>query len=310
MNRRTLGWTLAIAVAAIAPLYAVANYNATPGAGLSFGSIVIGGVHFPSFLACDKTTANQCQTVQTNGAAMVDAGTAAATTPVNVTLTGTNNINNVTGTVSLPTGAATAANQTNASQKTQIVDGSGNVIASTSNALNVDVTNANANGQATMANSSPVVIASNQSNLPANVAQVGGASLALGQTTMSASVPVALASNQTNLPINGAVNVGPTDCSIALTTGGTAQNIIPAGAALPGFTIANIDTAAGSGEPVWMSFTTTAAASTIASYPLSAPTATTFAGLSSYTTPLGFGTNANVSVVAATTGHKISCTKW
>ena len=41
----------------------------------------------------------------------------------------------------LPTGAATSANQTNASQKTQIVDGSGNVIASTSNSLNVNVTN-------------------------------------------------------------------------------------------------------------------------------------------------------------------------
>jgi hypothetical protein len=41
----------------------------------------------------------------------------------------------------LPTGAATSANQTNASQKTQIVDGSGNVIASTSNALNVQVEN-------------------------------------------------------------------------------------------------------------------------------------------------------------------------
>lgn len=39
----------------------------------------------------------------------------------------------------LPTGAATSANQTNASQKSQIVDGSGNVIASTSNALNVSV---------------------------------------------------------------------------------------------------------------------------------------------------------------------------
>jgi hypothetical protein len=44
---------------------------------------------------------------------------------------------------------ATSANQTNASQKTQIVDGSGNVIASTSNALNVDVVN-------TIATSSPV----------------------------------------------------------------------------------------------------------------------------------------------------------
>jgi len=39
----------------------------------------------------------------------------------------------------LPTGAATSANQTNASQKTQVVDGSGNVIGSTSNALNINI---------------------------------------------------------------------------------------------------------------------------------------------------------------------------
>lgn len=38
------------------------------------------------------------------------------------------------------TGFSTSVNQTNASQKTQIVDGSGNVIASTSNALNVSAT--------------------------------------------------------------------------------------------------------------------------------------------------------------------------
>jgi hypothetical protein len=55
---------------------------------------------------------------------------------------GTWNINNVSGTVSLPTGASTSANQTNGTQKTQVVDGSGNVIASTSNALNVSVQNA------------------------------------------------------------------------------------------------------------------------------------------------------------------------
>lgn len=39
----------------------------------------------------------------------------------------------------LPTGASTAANQTNASQKTQVVDGSGNVISATGNALDVNV---------------------------------------------------------------------------------------------------------------------------------------------------------------------------
>lgn len=41
--------------------------------------------------------------------------------------TGKLNINNISGTVALPTGAATSANQTNASQKTQVVDGSGNI---------------------------------------------------------------------------------------------------------------------------------------------------------------------------------------
>lgn len=65
------------------------------------------------------------------------------------TQSGTWNINNISGTISLPTGAATAAGLTDGTQKTQIVDGSGNVIASTSNALNVDVTN-------TIATSAPV----------------------------------------------------------------------------------------------------------------------------------------------------------
>jgi hypothetical protein len=110
--------------------------------------------------------------------------------------------------------------------------------------------------------------------------------------------------------VGGQVNITPTDCSAALSTGGTAQNIIGANTALHGFTIANIDTSAGSGEPVWFSFTTTAAASAIASYPLAAPTATTFANLSSWTSPTGFGTNHAVSVIAATAGHKISCTYW
>lgn len=46
----------------------------------------------------------------------------------------------------LPSGAATSANQTNGTQKTQIVDGSGNVIASTSNNLNVQCANCSGSG--------------------------------------------------------------------------------------------------------------------------------------------------------------------
>lgn len=62
------------------------------------------------------------------------------------TQSGTWNINNVSGTISLPTGAATSAaqttmatNQTGGGQKTQIVDGSGNVISATANALDINI---------------------------------------------------------------------------------------------------------------------------------------------------------------------------
>lgn len=109
---------------------------------------------------------------------------------------------------------------------------------------------------------------------------------------------------------NSGVNVTSTDCSGTIASGSVAQSAITAQTTLHGFTIANIDASAGSGEPLWISFTTTAAASTVASYPLAAPTATTFAGLNSFTTPLGFGTNHAVSVIGATTGHKFSCTFW
>ena len=141
----------------------------------------------------------------------------------------------------------------------------------------------------------------------------GGASGVIntnGQKTMANSSPVVVASDQSAIPTTGAVNVTPTDCSVTLTTGGTAQNAFTAQTTLHGFTIANTDNTTGSGEPVWFSFTGTAVANAAASYPLAAATATTYAALASYTTPPGFGTNHALSVIAATTGHKISCTWW
>lgn len=108
---------------------------------------------------------------------------------------------------------------------------------------------------------------------------------------------------------NGATNQTPTNCSGTIATGGTAQNAFTAQTTLHGFTIANIDSGHNN-EVMWISFTTTAAASTAASYPLPAPTATSFAGFGSFTTPAGFGTNVAVSVIAATSGHIFSCTWW
>lgn len=68
---------------------------------------------------------------------------------VSANQSGTWNINNVSGTVSLPTGAATSANQTTANSSLSSIDGKLNSL-----------------GQKTMANSVPVVISSDQSALP------------------------------------------------------------------------------------------------------------------------------------------------
>jgi hypothetical protein len=90
-------------------------------------------------------------------------------------LTGsTNNINNIAGTISLPTGAATSANQTNKSQVTQIADGSGNIIASTSNALNVDVTNSSLAVTGTFYQSTqPVSLATNTPTIATGTNSIG-----------------------------------------------------------------------------------------------------------------------------------------
>jgi hypothetical protein len=104
----------------------------------------------------------------------------------------------------------------------------------------------------------------------------------------------------------GPSNVTATACSGTVTSGGAANNAFTAQTTLHGFTIANIDTT----EVLWISFTTTAAASGTDSYPLPAATATTFAGFGSFTSPPGFGLNHALSVLAATTGHKFSCTWW
>jgi len=104
----------------------------------------------------------------------------------------------------------------------------------------------------------------------------------------------------------GAVNITLTDCSGTIAAGGTAQNAFTASASRHGFTISNIDTT----EPLWMSFTTTAAASGTGSYPIAQADATTFANLVSFTSPPGMGINTALSVIAATTSHKYSCTVW
>ena len=114
------------------------------------------------------------QATGTNLHTVVDSGTVAATQ------SGTWNITNVSGTVSLPTGAATAALQTTGNTSLSSID-----------------TKTPALGQALMAASSPVVIASNQSAIP-----VSGT---FWQTTQPVSGTVAVTQSTSPWVVSGTV---------------------------------------------------------------------------------------------------------
>lgn len=108
--------------------------------------------------------------------------------------------------------------------------------------------------------------------------------------------------------------VTPYDCSGTITTGGVAQLLIPTTPAnqtainIRGFMIMNVDFTA---ENLCINFNGTAGAATCSTtgyYGLIPSTASTSGG--TYSSQLGFGTNKNPTVVAATTGHKFTCTYW
>ena len=107
------------------------------------------------------------------------AGTVAATQ------SGTWNINNVSGTVSLPTGAATSALQTSGNASLTSIDGKTPAL-----------------GQTTMAGSSPVVIASNQTAVPVSgtvTANAGTGTFAVSAATLPLPTGAATAANQTTI---------------------------------------------------------------------------------------------------------------
>lgn len=61
-----------------------------------------------------------------------------------------------------------------------------------------------------------------------NLAEVGGAAIALGQTTMAASLPVAIASNQSAIPVLGSVAHDAADSGAPVKIGGYASSTAPA----------------------------------------------------------------------------------
>lgn len=188
---------------------------------LQSGTAIIGTV------AIDQTTPGTTNGVVVNASALpTGAATQTTLTTVSTTLgsilldlTNGTQITQITGTVPLPTGAATAANQTNATQKTQIVDGSGNVIASTSNALNVSTT------------SSALPTGASTAALQSNVQSAPGTPQTIALTVQGNASGVALPISAAALPLpTGAATsalqtTGNTSlATIATNTGSTVTN--------------------------------------------------------------------------------------
>lgn len=119
--------------------------------------------------------------------------------------------------------------------------------------------------------------------------------------TVTAAVLLASAAHAQTMSTNNRVM---TDCSGTITTGGTAQTIIPATTGVSGFYIVNLDTT----EPLWLNIGGAATAGNQGSAPIVAGAATTYSGTGSFYS--GYGYNAIVSVLAATTGHKFTCKRW
>ncbi len=121
--------------------------------------------------------------------------------------------------------------------------------------------------------------------------------------------PVSLTSTTVtgSVATSTAVNVTMNNCSGTITAGGTAQNVFTAGATKHGFIIQSLPDV---NEPMWISFTTTAASEGAASYILNPGTNSENLAGGSFTSPVGMGTSGAVSIVSATTGKKYSCTWW
>lgn len=110
------------------------------------GDIVVGDINLA------KVGGASIALGQTTMSASLPVAIASNQSVLSVSQSGTWNITNISGTISLPTGAATSSNQTSGAQKSQIVDSGGNVVGATANALDINIKSGNITGFATSAN--------------------------------------------------------------------------------------------------------------------------------------------------------------
>lgn len=151
------------------------------------GTTIPAGTRSLIMAGSDGTNARYIR-VASDGTLRIDP-TGTTTQPVSGTVSaiqsGSWSLTNISGTISLPTGASTSALQTTGNSSLSSID-----------------TKVPALGQAVMASSVPVTIASNQSTVSVNVAQVGGTATSKNSGVTDAGTQrVVLPTDQTAIPV-------------------------------------------------------------------------------------------------------------
>lgn len=219
-------WLLRILYAALAltPAAAIADYSATQGSGSTVFAFVCSTTKIcPAMVLIDSTNVEK----------------ATAGNPLRVDPTGTTTQPVSASALPLPTGAATAANQTNKNQFTQLTDGTNAAAtytaygtAPTGNVpgANVFVTNTNANGAAAPASASPVT----PSNQPVGSAAFAATQVSVGSTATS------ILSARTGVAGTGRVSATVTNTTTTAIYLGGAGVTTSTGQLLPGIVGASV----------------------------------------------------------------------
>lgn len=202
------------------------NINVTPGTGKTVATDDISGVQYQRIKV-------------TLGDDGINEGDISSTNPMPVT---------ISSPAPLPSGAATASNQTDGSQKSQVVDGSGNVwgprtgvssvnympvinleagsdgsaiplralFIAGSDGTNLRNLSVDTAGKLNINNISGSIslptgasTSANQSLEIASLSSIDGKLNSLGQKTMAGSVPVVIASDQSAIPVTGTITTSP-----------------------------------------------------------------------------------------------------
>lgn len=186
----------------------LADGPVTPGA-VASKSMLIGG-QFNTVLP--TLTAAQQSAFQLDSSGRLIIRPLTSSDVVSAAQSGTWNITNISGTVSLPTGASTSANQTSGGQKSQVVNSAGTSVDAKTLATQVVstdvglVTNTVIHGLST---GGAVYVDVKVTPSGALSVALGDISGVVGQNTMANSLPVAIASNQSSIPVSATQGTSP-----------------------------------------------------------------------------------------------------